>query len=52
MMMHRADYAVLTFQGARGNDGLPGPGGPPVRTKLPTLHKIVLSLFLLIYCTL
>lgn len=27
--MTRADN-LLFFQGARGNDGLPGPAGPPV----------------------
>ena len=29
---------LFTPQGARGNDGLPGPAGPPVRIIIPTLH--------------
>ncbi len=28
-------------QGARGNDGLPGPAGPPVRIIVLTLHLIL-----------
>lgn len=28
--MHSSDCCCCTLQGARGNDGLPGPAGPPV----------------------
>lgn len=31
---------LFTLQGARGNDGLPGPAGPPVSIIVPTLNPI------------
>lgn len=54
--VHKALSCLFTLQGARGNDGLPGPAGPPVRIThfthftLHLFHPIVFFPFIVLLC--